>query len=74
MARGPFVVLGVYYGIASGLFASLILTAAVEVIRLGWEIVIPIPLWWSAGLMVVGIFIGMIGAGWAAGRRIKEVY
>ena len=48
--------------------------AAVEVVRLGWEIELPIPLWWSVGLMVVGVVIGMIGAGWAAGRRIKEVY
>ncbi|MDP8227965.1 MAG: permease-like cell division protein FtsX [Candidatus Electryoneaceae bacterium] len=74
MARGPFVALGVYYGIASGLFASVMLKVAVEVIRLGWEITVPIPLWWSAGLMVVGILIGIIGASWAAGRRIKEVY
>jgi len=71
MARGPFVAMGMYYGIAGGLFASASLFGIGEILLLGWGIVADIPLYYPAGLVTIGAIVGMMGAGWAAGRRIR---
>ncbi len=73
MARGPFVALGFYYGMVAGLFAAGISTGLVHLLKLGWSMEVDIPLLWLPLFSAVGIVIGMIGAGWAAGRRIQDI-
>ncbi|MDP8239898.1 MAG: permease-like cell division protein FtsX [Candidatus Hatepunaea meridiana] len=73
MARGPFVMLGAYYGIISGLFAAGVISLISWIISISWELGTVMPLWWLFLIVAIGAVFGMIGAGWAAGRRIREV-
>lgn len=72
MARGPFISLGAYYGLVAGCFATGILMLFFKLGQLGWGISINLPTWWIAAQTGAGMLLGMIGAGWAAGRRIRE--
>ena len=73
MARGPFVALGGYYGIISGIAASCMLASFGWFIEVGWGIGSVFPVWWIPALIMGGVCISMISAGWAAGRRIRKV-
>lgn len=72
MARGPFIALGGYYGIISGLTASCIMALLGWFIKVGWGLGSILPAWWIPVWIMGGACFGMIGAGWAAGRRIKK--
>jgi cell division transport system permease protein len=73
MARGPFVVLGGYYGavagVSGGAFAALILWLA----TLGWDFEAGLPLEWVPLMIAAGILIGSSAAGYVAGRMIRSV-
>ncbi len=73
MARGPFIALGGYYGLISGLTASGVIALLGWIIRFGWGLGSTLPLWWIPALMLGGALIGMIGSGWAAGSRIRRI-
>ncbi len=69
MARGPFIALGGYYGIISGLVASGVMALVGLFIVMGWGIGSVLPPVWIPAQAALGCLVGMIGAGWAAGRR-----
>ncbi len=72
MARGPFVVLGGYYGFVSGLIAAGIVLLIDWIVKFAWGLKPSMMLWWIPAFLVCGVCIGMIGAGWAAQRQIRE--
>ncbi|NQU06239.1 MAG: hypothetical protein HQ568_09125 [Calditrichaeota bacterium] len=73
MARGPFVALGAYYGVLSGITASAVVLAFGWFIRIGWGLGSATDIWWIPILITSGALIGMIGSGWAASRSIRKV-
>jgi hypothetical protein len=73
MARGPFVALGAYYGVLSGIAASAVVLVFGWFVRIGWGLGSVTDIWWIPVLIASGALIGMIGSGWAASRSIRKV-
>lgn len=71
MARGPFVAMGVYYGIISNIFAFAIAYGATWVINFGWGISANVPILWLGVIFSWSLFVAIIGASLAAGGRIR---
>ncbi len=73
MVKGPFVAVGFYYGVVAGLFGAIMSVGMAKLIMLGWGIDINTPLDFLPLFPITGIIIGAAGAGWAAGRRIRDL-
>lgn len=73
MAKGPFIAMGAYYGLISGLFALGLIELTLWLLYKGWSIGGLLPTFAIPVVFILGAVIGMVGAGWAAGRRIKRV-
>ncbi len=72
MAQGPFIAMGGYYGLLAGILAALIVAG----VRFGFIVVwgpdAEVVCWWIPAIAGGGLIFGIIGAGWAAGRSIRE--
>ena len=73
MARGPFIATGAIYGVVSGAMASVFVELLVRLVKSGWGIESRAPIWWFPAMLGAGVIIGIFGAGWAAGRRIRDI-
>lgn len=73
MARGPFIALGGYYGIAAGVIGLLFTMVITAIVSVGWEIQAKVPLNWAPLLIIAGVLIGAITAGSVAGNKIRTV-
>lgn len=71
MAMGPFIVMGGYYGALAGGTAVLVIYFIKLLLLFGWAGQPVIPVIWAPILCILGILIGVIGAGWSAGRKIR---
>jgi len=71
--RAPFIVLGGYYGVVSGLIAAGASALLLWMIGIGWNIDAALPVSWGAAQVLAGVCVGMVGAGLVAGRRISSV-
>jgi len=72
IARGPFIVMGGYYGLVAGVAATCIVFCIQWLFTVAWGTDLLSTVWWIPILSGLGITIGVIGAGWAAGRYIKR--
>ncbi|NQT33766.1 hypothetical protein HQ587_01145 [bacterium] len=80
MARGPFVALGGYYGLVSGITASIVMAIVGWFVGMGWDVdpaeaglSLNMSIRWDyATLIAAGVLLGMFSAGWTASRRIKR--
>jgi len=71
MASGPFVAMGAYYGLTAGLIAAGVVTALGWLSEVGLGIYCALPITWRMALVVGGVLMGIVGAGWAVKRRVK---
>ncbi|MFH0765096.1 MAG: permease-like cell division protein FtsX [Calditrichota bacterium] len=71
LAQGPFVLMGVYYGLLSGLMALGLVVCFGFIIEAGWSIEVSLPSEWIPAFPILGILIAVLGSAWTAGRKIK---
>lgn len=71
MAQGPFIAMGGYYGLVAAVFAIGVVSGIKWLLLVGWGAESVVRTWWIPGIIGLGLLIGIVGAGWAAGRRIK---
>jgi len=73
MARGPFIALGGFYGLAAGCIGAAVAAGVSTLVTVGWEIEAHFPVKWLPMLAAAGILLGSATAGWVAGRKIRQV-
>lgn len=73
MARGPFIALGGYYGLAAAVIAAAIAMGISALVTVGWEIDMDFPFNWIPILAAAGVLLGGSTASWVAGKKIRQV-
>jgi len=71
LAQGPFIFMGVYYGLVAGLLALSLMVCFGFIIEAGWSIEASLPLEWTPAFPLVGMVIAVSASAWTAGRKIK---
>jgi cell division transport system permease protein len=71
LAQGPFIIMGVYYGLSAGLLALGLVVCFGFIIESGWSVEVSLPSQWIPAFPLLGIVIAVLGSAWTAGRKIK---
>lgn len=71
MACGPFVVMGIYFGLISSTIAAMIVYIIDWVVSVVLGLPISLTLDWALVVYIAGILVGVSGSGWAAWRHIR---